>query len=156
MINIMDEMLNTVPDTTVCHECGNYFTPSGLRMHAGSEKCRLTKIATPMRMSTEKEYTRRRMTGKHPVLTNVALAIKRRNLEDMCGLELAPTKLLHSDISCAILDQYWVNEWVYRIWQKYNKNGYTRQAYVILENLKGMPTKDRDSEIGLILLDMYG
>jgi hypothetical protein len=145
---------NSKIDTVVCHACAGYFTPSGLRMHMGSEKCRLATIAKPMKEAVTKEYSKRRAIGKHPIVKNVALALKRRNLETLCALELAPTKLMHTDIDCSILEQYWVSEWVYRIWERYNKSGYTRQAYVLLENLSTLSVQDRESEIGLLLLQM--
>ena len=142
-------------ETVVCYECGNYFTPTGLNMHEGSEKCRLTKIAKPMKAATVEEQDRMRSKGKAPVVKNVASALFRRNLESLCGLEKASTKLLHTDIDCTVLDEYWVHEWVYRIWQEHNENGYTRVAYTLLQRLDDMPQDERESEIGLIMLGMY-
>lgn len=153
-------MVDTNPkkklDAVVCHECAQYFTPSGLHMHTGSEKCRLAKIAKPMSESAQAEFDRMKQKGKHPVVKNVALALQRRRLESISGLEKAPTKLMHSDIDCVIIDQYWVEGWVYNLWKKHNKIGYTRAAYSMLEGLNKLSLEDRESKIGLILLNMYG
>ena len=138
----------------VCHECGGYFTASGLRMHAGSAKCRLNQRARPLQLEVEKEHARLKSKGKHVVVTNVALALERRNLEEVCGLEKAGTKLLHTDLNCYILDQYWVHDWVYRIWQRYNQQGYTRTAYSQFEKLAQLSERDRQAEIGMIMLHM--
>lgn len=92
---------------------------------------------------------------KSPVVKNVASALYRRNLEDMCGLEKASTKLIHTDIDCLVLDEYWVHEWVYRIWKQQNDSGYTRTAYALLEELNEMSQDQRESEIGIIMLGMY-
>ncbi len=144
------------PEAVVCHECGNFFTPTGLNMHRGSEKCRLAKEAKPLKVATNKEQDRMRARGKAPIVKNVASALYRRNLEGMCGLERAKTKLMHTDIDCTVLDEYWVHEWVYRIWKEQNDSGYTRNAYTLLEKLNELPKDQRESEIGLIMLGMYG
>ena len=94
--------------------------------------------------------------GKAPIVKNVAKAICSRKLESICGLDKVKTRLVHTDIDCYALEEYWVDEWVFRIWDKYNKEGYTRKAYTLFEKLKSLSKDDRDSEIGLILLDMYG
>lgn len=96
-----------------------------------------------------------RAKSKAPVVKNVASALYRRNLEDMCGLEKASTKLMHTDIDCTVLDEYWVYEWVYRIWKQQNDSGYTRTAYALLEELNEMSQEQRESEIGIIMLGMY-
>jgi hypothetical protein len=145
-----------VLSAVVCHECGGYFTPSGLRMHSGSEKCRLAKLAKPLKEQCETEYASMKAQRKAVVVKNVALAISRRDLQGMCGLELAKTKLMHTDLECEILDQHWVHEWVYLVWKHYNKAGYTRAAYKKLEELKAMTIPDRESEIGLLMLNIYG
>lgn len=144
------------PEAVVCYECGNFFTPTGLNMHRGSEKCRLAKEAKPLREATLKEQARMQAKGKASIVKNVASALYRRNLEDMCGLESAPTKLIHTDIDCTVLTEYWVHEWVYRIWKEQNDSGYTRNAYSLLEKLNDLPKDQRESEIGLIMLGMYG
>ena len=142
-------------ETVVCYECGNYFTPTGLSMHEGSEKCRLTKLAKPLKVETLEEQARMQAKGKACIAKNVAKAIHSRNLSEMCGLEKAKTKLLHTDMDCAVLEEYWVHEWVFRIWEQQNRTGYTRTAYSLLENLNRMPKDERESEIGLIMLGMY-
>lgn len=152
----LDPVMSRKIDAVVCHECGNFFTPSGLRMHEGSEKCRLTKIARPLREATVEECKRMSSLGKAPIVKNVASALFRRNLEGLCGLEKASTRLMHSDMDCTVLDEYWVHEWVFRIWEKHNTEGYTRKAYALLESLNEMSQDQRDREIGLIMLGMYG
>lgn len=94
--------------------------------------------------------------GKSPIVKNVASALFRRNLENMCGLEMVKTKLIHTDIDCTVLPEYWVHEWVYRIWKQHNEEGYSRKAYALLEDLNAMSQDLRDREIGLIMLGMYG
>ena len=143
-------------EAVVCSECGGYFTPLGLRMHEGSEKCNLNKRAKPLTEATDKERRRMENKGKTPVVKNVATALFRRNLENMCGLEKAKTKLLHTDIDCTVLEEYWVHEWVYKIWEQHNRTGYTRDAYSKLEKLNELSKDERDREIGLILLNLYG
>jgi hypothetical protein len=125
-------------------------------MHAGSEKCKLTQQSRPLKEATKKEKERMRAKGKAPVVKNVASALFRRNLEHMCGLESARTKLIHTDIDCTVLDEYWVYEWVYRIWNQHNSEGYSRKAYALLEALEELSQDERDREIGLIMLGMYG
>jgi hypothetical protein len=142
-------------ETVVCYECGNYFTPTGLSMHAGSEKCRLTKLAKPLKVETTQERERMQAKGKACIAKNVAKAVHSRELSEMCGLEKAKTKLLHTDMSCEVQEEYWVHEWVYRIWEQQNRTGYTRTAYSLLEKLNNMPKDERESEIGLIMLGMY-
>lgn len=144
------------PKAAVCHECGGYFTLAGLRMHENTAKCKLAKIAKPLSIEAEVEYNRVKASSKHVVVKNVALAISRRGLAEVCGLEKAGTKLMHTDMECYILDQYWVHEWVYLIWNKYNEKGYTRQAYQLFENLGTLSEEDRESEIGMLILSMYG
>jgi len=139
----------------VCNECGVYITPEGWRMHAGSEKWKLTQQSRPRKEATKREKERMRAKGKAPVVKNVASALFRRNLENMCGLEMAKTKLIHTDIDCTVLPEYWVHEWVYRIWKQHNDDGYSRKAYALLEALDELSKDERDREIGLIMLGMY-
>lgn len=143
-------------EAVVCKECGGYFTPLGLRMHEGTNKCNLNKRARPLTESVEKERKRMEGKGKVPVVKNVATALFRRNLEHMSGLEKADTKLLHTDIDCTVLEEFWVHEWVYKIWEQHNRTGYTRDAYSKLEKLNELSKEERDREIGLILLNLYG
>jgi len=125
-------------------------------MHAGTQKCNLNKRAIPLIESVKKERKRMAGKGKVPVVKNVATALLRRNLGHMCGLEKAYTKLLHTDIDCTILEEFWVQEWVYKIWEQHNRTGYTRDAYAKLEKLNELSKDERDREIGLILLNIYG
>lgn len=152
----MKRPITSRPEAVVCHECGKPFTPTGLAMHSGTAKCRLTQRSVPLKAATEMEQARMRSKCKSPVVKNVASALYRRNLEGMCGLEKASTKLIHTDIDCLVLDEYWVHEWVYRIWKEQNDSGYTRNAYSLLEKLNELPKDQRESEIGLIMLGMYG
>ena len=140
------------PDPVTCMECGGVFTPSGLEMHKGSRKCELRQIARPMQTEIDLEVRRLELESKHRVLKNVATAIQRRGLEELTGLELASTKLYQTDLECMILDEYWVNTWVFQLWYRENKKGYTRRAYATLEKLAAMPEAERESELGLILL----
>lgn len=125
-------------------------------MHTGSEKCRLAQVAIPLKASTEAEYKRMKQKGKKVVVKNVALALARRGLQDICGLEQVGTKLMHTDIDCTVLEQYWIHEWAYLIWARDNARGYTRAAYQILEELKSMSIEDREIEIGLLMLNING
>jgi hypothetical protein len=151
----MKRPITSRPEAVVCHECGKPFTPTGLAMHAGTAKCRLTQRSVPLKAETEKEQERMRAKSKAPVVKNVASALYRRNLEGMCGLESASTKLIHTDVDCLVLEEYWVYEWVYRIWKQQNDSGYTRTAYALLEELNEMSQDQRESEIGIIMLGMY-
>lgn len=141
-------------DTMVCPECGGYFTPSGLEMHRGSKKCELRVIARPLQEKVDAESQRLELSSKTRVYKNVATAIVRRGLTELCGLEKARTKLYQTDLECKILEEYWVHDWVYRLWRHHNRSGYTRRAYATLESINKLPDDERDSEIGLILLRM--
>ena len=143
------------PPLVVCHECGRMLTSAGLRMHAGSKKCDLRKIARPMLEATEAETARLEEQGKVSIVSNVAQALERRGLTELTGLVKAETKLFQTDLVCEIWEQWWVDEWVQRIWQKHRDKGYTRSAYTLLERLNEMDQDTRESEIGLIFLEMY-
>lgn len=92
--------------------------------------------------------------GKVPVITNVAQALMRRNLEELTGLESAETKLVLTDLDCYVKTEYWVYGWVKQLWSKYSNEGYTRNFYERMKELERMNPDDRDSEIGLILLGL--
>jgi len=53
-------------EAVVCSECGGYFTPLGLRMHEGSEKCNLNKRAKPLTEATERINFKRKTDLKRP------------------------------------------------------------------------------------------
>ena len=143
-------------DARLCHDCGKVFTAAGLKMHKGSYKCELATMAKPMKEEVDATISEMVDKGKVPIVKNVALAIIRRGVEEVCGLEVAPTKLVHTDIDCYIEDQYWVESWIHKIWQNYNKQGYTRAAYNLFKELSELPLEARESKIGLILLGIYG
>lgn len=144
-----------VPNATVCHECGGYFTPMGLRMHEGSRKCSIRKEAIPLRKITNENLRKMDLADKESVVTNIAVAIERRGLAELTGLEISETKLVLTDQYCETKNEYWVHKWVKKLWAKYADEGYTRKFYAIMEKLLELPQEERESEIGLILLGLY-
>lgn len=156
-LGVIQKSINNLPSdysAAVCHECGGYFTPAGLRMHTGSRKCAVRKEAIPLKERTDQNLLRMEKADKESVVTNIAMAIERRGLSDLSGLEITETKLVLGDTYCATKDEYWVHRWVKNLWKKYAEEGYTRKFYAIMDKLLAMPKDERDSEIGLILLGM--
>lgn len=154
VVKATDHTKPTIKTTTptVCHECGGYFTPAGLAMHTGSNKCEINKRARPLAELVKKNRDTLKHKDKEPIVTNIAQAIRRRGLMDLTGLESAKTKLVKTDLECYVKEEFWVYSWVKMLWKKYSDEGYTRKFYMRMENLLSMPLNDRESEIGLILL----
>lgn len=124
-------------------------------MHTGSRKCAVRKEAIPLRQRTDANLLEMDKAGKESVVTNIAMALERRGLAELTGLEISETKLVLGDTYCETKDEYWVHRWVKKLWKKYANEGYTRKFYAIMEKLLALPEDERDSEIGLILLGMY-
>ena len=124
-------------------------------MHTGSRKCAVRREAIPLRQLTDANTSKLIRDDKETVVTNIALAIERRGLAELTGLEVSTTKLVLADTYCETKDEFWVHRWVKNLWKKYADEGYTRKFYAIMEKLQAMPEEDRESEIGLILLGMY-
>lgn len=139
----------------VCHECGGYFTPMGLRMHEGSRKCAIRKESIPLKKTTDTNLRKMDLADKESVVANIATAIERRGLSELTGLEISETKLVLTDQYCETKNEYWVHKWVKKLWSKYADEGYTRKFYAIMEKLLELPQEERESEIGLILLGLY-
>lgn len=148
-------MSPVISSAVVCHECGGYFTPAGLQMHKGSRKCSLRKEAIPLKKLTDENLRTMDLADKESVVTNIAVALERRGLSELSGLETCETKLILTDLECGTKDEYWVHKWVKKLWTKYSNEGYTRKFYAIMEKLLELPENERDSEIGLILLGLY-
>lgn len=133
-----------------CPQCLKTFTFSGYKRHKGSKRCGILQEHNELVEKVNKVRKPLRDQGKKVMTTNTINALKRRNLEDLCGVEYKWTGLLNGKgvMPSEEYQQWWVHGWVKDFWNSTTGHKF----YNTLEEMRDLTEEDRERMLAMILL----
>lgn len=139
-----------------CPNCKRTYTKVGLRLHTGSQRCQNFAREEPQKEAARELRKKLLRDGKRTIMTVTAVAIRRRKLEELCGLTHEPTAFYSGAMYYEegyTIYEWWADKWVADLWNYHKKHGEGGQAfYKEIEGLDNVDEDERDNKLALILL----